>query len=185
MLFISLPISAQDKSPAMLETLPIFNFGADSPQVRVVNDGVMGGRSQGRYQLSDGVLRFDGTLVTRGGGFTSLRIDGPHDLSGYVGIAMRVRGSGRDFQLEVSDRLAYRGRLLSRRASFATVEQWQWVHIPFERLEASIIGQPVSAPMLDAGEVQRIGIFIADGIDGDFWLEVDQMTAYRIVDSTP
>ena len=39
----------------------------------VVNDGVMGGLSEGRVDADAGYLVFNGTLNTRGGGFASVR----------------------------------------------------------------------------------------------------------------
>lgn len=39
----------------------------------VVNDGVMGGRSDGRVDADNGHLVFSGTLNTHGGGFASTR----------------------------------------------------------------------------------------------------------------
>jgi len=39
----------------------------------VVNDNVMGGRSQGAFEMEQGALRFAGRTNTNGGGFSSIR----------------------------------------------------------------------------------------------------------------
>ena len=84
--------------------MTLFDFSdADAPRWRIMNDGVMGGLSKGYVSVEDGKLRFTGTLVTRGGGFTSTRAPKRLDLSAYDGIELRVRGGGRTFEVEVSD----------------------------------------------------------------------------------
>jgi hypothetical protein len=162
----------------------LFTFDTDTEaRWQVVNDGVMGGRSQGFVAIEDGTLRFTGTLVTRGGGFTSVRTDRSLDLEGYAGVELRVRGNGRTFEVEVADQVRFRGRPVSRRAPFATSEEWAIVRVPFRALRATIFGQPVTVPPLELPSVQRVGLYILDGQDGPFQLEVDWMRAYRSDDS--
>lgn len=147
---------------------------------QVVNDGVMGGRSRGFVTIEGGVLSFTGELVTRGGGFTSVRFDRAFDLEGYDGLELRVRGGGRTFEVDLSDGTRRWGRGVSRRAPFPTQEEWTAVRVPFEALRASIFGEPVDAPPVDLSKIRRISLFILDGIDGPFRLEVDSIRAYRI-----
>ena len=62
----------------------------------VVNDNVMGGRSDGGFDMDDGTLYFAGRTNTRGGGFSSIRTRGPRlDLSAFDGVRLRVKGDGR------------------------------------------------------------------------------------------
>lgn len=160
--------------------MTLFDFNtADEAAWQVVNDGVMGGRSQGYVEIKEGSLRFTGTLVTQGGGFTSVRADRSVDLVGYDGLELRVRGGGRTFEIEVDDDTRRRGRTISRRASFETQEEWAVVRVPFSALRTTVFGQPVSAPPIDLANVQRIGLYILDGKDGPFRLEVDAIRAYR------
>lgn len=144
----------------------------------IVNDGVMGGRSKGYREISNGVMRFDGTLVTRGGGFTSVRAGRQVDLSGFDGLEMRVRGNGRSFEVEINDGQRYGWRNISRRIPFETSEQWRVVRVPFSGLRSTVFGEPVNAPRIDLEAVEGFGFYILDGIDGAFWLEVDSVRAY-------
>lgn len=139
----------------------------------------MGGRSKGYVEIEDGRLRFTGTLVTEGGGFTSVRARRTVNLERYDGIELRVRGGGRTFEVEVDDNTRRRGRSVSRRAPFATSDEWTVVRVPFRELKTTIFGQPVRAPAIDLSNVTRIGLYILDGIDGPFRLEVDAIRAYR------
>lgn len=162
------------------DPMTLFDFDTpDEADWQVVNDGVMGGRSKGYVTIEEGVLRFTGTLVTQGGGFTSVRAARSADLEGYDGIELRVRGGGRTFEVEVGDGTRWRGRTVSRRAPFETQTAWQWVRVPFSALRTTVFGRPVSAPSIDLSNVERIGLYILDGQDGPFRLEVDAIRAYR------
>jgi hypothetical protein len=162
------------------DLLELFDFGSDEDvRWQVVNDGVMGGRSQGYVEIQEGALHFTGTLVTQGGGFTSVRASTALDLEGYDGLELRVRGGGRSFEVEVSDGARRWGRAVSRRASFRTTSEWTWVRVPFSELGASIFGQAVRVGPLDPAKVRSLGLYMADGKDGPFRLEVDAIRAYR------
>jgi hypothetical protein len=167
---------------ASSDAMMLFDFeDANEAAWTVVNDGVMGGNSEGYVRrTADGTLRFTGTLVTEGGGFTSARTEEAVDLSGYDGLALRVRGGGRSFQVDVRDGTQVRGMPLSRRASFPTSADWQTVRVPFSALGKSVRGRAVpGAPPLEPSAVQGLALFMADGQNGAFRLEVDAIRAYR------
>jgi NADH dehydrogenase [ubiquinone] 1 alpha subcomplex assembly factor 1 len=162
------------------EPMTLFNFdGADTAPWSIENDGVMGGRSQGFVEVADGTLVFAGEVVTEGGGFTSVRAASQADLSGYDGIELRVRGGGRTFELNVDDGTRSRGREVNRRAPVPTSDSWEAVRVPFASLDESAHGEPVRVGPLDLSAVRSIGIYIIDGNDGPFRLEVDWIRAYR------
>lgn len=180
-LLLLLGAGAPQLSTAREASMPgtLFTFDrADEADWIVVNDGVMGGRSQGAVAVADGTLRFTGTLVTQGGGFTSVRAARTVDLTGDAGIELRVRGSGRRFEVEVSDGLGSFGRSVSRRAPFPTSAEWTVVRIPFSALRSTIFGRPVNAPPIDLSRIRSIGLYILDGQDGPFRLEVDYIRTY-------
>lgn len=162
------------------DSVTLFTFeGTDRAQWDVENDGVMGGRSQGFARVTEGTLMFTGEVVTEGGGFTSVRAASQADLSGYDGIELRVRGGGRTFELDVDDGTRSRGREVSRRGPVPTTGSWETVRVPFDTLEESAYGEPVSPGPLDLSAIKSIGIYIIDGKDGPFRLEVDWIRAYR------
>jgi hypothetical protein len=160
-------------------TVDVFTFdSADETDWVVVNDGVMGGRSAGFVAVEEGTLRFTGTLVTQGGGFTSVRARRGINLSGQVGLELRVRGSGRQFEVELDDGLRAYGRQVSRRAPFPSSAEWTTIRVPFSALRSTIFGRAVDAPPADLASVRGVGIYMADGQDGPFRLEVDYIRAY-------
>lgn len=161
-------------------TKMLFDFeDAGKARWRVESDRVMGGRSTGSAEVTEGTLVFDGEVVTEGGGFSSVRARRQVDLSGYDGIELRVRGGGRTFELNVSDGTESRGREVNRRGPFPTTDSWETVRVPFGSLEETAHGEPVSVAPLDLSAVTSIGIYIIDGKDGPFRLEVDWIRAYR------
>jgi len=161
----------------------LFSFDqADEAEWIVVNDGVMGGGSSGFVTVEDGSLRFTGTLVTRGGGFTSVRARRVVDLTGQAGLELRVRGSGRTFEVEVGDGLRSNRGSVSRRAPFTTSAEWTLVRVPFSTLRSTTFGQAVNAPSIDLSRIQSVGLYIADGQDGPFRLEVDFIRTYAAAD---
>ena len=170
------PVAPQSSPDPMM----LFDFeGPDAAPWSVENDGVMGGRSQGFVEIADGTLTFTGEVVTEGGGFSSVRAPRRVDLSGYDGIALRVRGGGRTFALDVDDGTRDRGREVTRRGPVPTSDAWETVRVPFASLEESAHGQPVRVDPLDRAAIESIGVYIIDGKDGPFRLEVDWIRAYR------
>lgn len=164
----------------MRRSTTLFTFDRpDEAEWIVVNDGVMGGRSSGFVAVAGGTLRFTGTLVTRGGGFTSIRARRDADLSGESGLELRVRGNGRPFEIELDDGLRRFGRTVSRRMPVATTPEWAVVRTPFSALRSSIFGQPVNAPPIDLARIRSVGLYMLDGRDGPFGVEVDYIRSYR------
>jgi hypothetical protein len=154
----------------------------DSSGWFVVNDGVMGGRSDGGGFIDDSILRFEGTVVTAGGGFTSarLQLDGD-ELTGSNRIEMRVRPDGRTYGVTLDDDAQFRGRFVSHRADFdigpVDDEGWAIASVEYDQLVPSVFGLLVDAPQFDPATAREFGIIIADGIDGDFVIDIDWIDA--------
>ncbi len=174
------PVSAPT-TPTWPAPVTLFSFdSADEAEWEVINDGVMGGRSAGFVAVEDGTLRFTGTLVTQDGGFTSVRVRRDFDLTGHTGLELRVRGSGRQFEVEVDDGLRVYRRDVSRRAAFPTTAEWTMVRVPFSALRSTAHGEPVNVPEINLARVKGVGLYMADGQDGAFRLEVDMVRTYGV-----
>jgi len=159
------------------------DFAGDDGDWVIVNDGVMGGRSNGVVEFADSTMRFTGTVVTQGGGFTSVRyqLNGT-ELAGTQRIEMRVRSDRRTYGLTFEDASQLGGRFVSHRADLATdgppdADGWQIVTMAYDELRPSIFGQPVDASSFDPDQAREIGIIIDDGTDGDFAIDVDWIDA--------
>lgn len=191
LLLTAIPMSAQSKtdapdpSPASM-LLTDFAGGGVGMQWYTQHDTVMGGRSNGTFEVEDGVLKFTGYLNTNGGGFTSIRTRRQAmDLGDFVGIRLRVRGDGRTYsvRLEQDERTRFRSNY---RSEFATRkiegEGWQDVFLPFDSFLPTWRGRKLDRPNIDPAKINLIGVTLADKKDGDFAIELGEMRAYGAFD---
>jgi monofunctional biosynthetic peptidoglycan transglycosylase len=156
-------------------TLFSFENPRNVKQWQVVNDGVMGGRSEGRFKITgDEKMHFFGNLsLENNGGFASVR-SRPTVLKLKTGDALiaRVRGDGRkyNFNLYVPRRMT----AFSYRANFQTKkDKWIEVELPVEKFVATWFGRVLKNQPLDPNEVSSLGILLGDKKTGPFKLEVE------------
>lgn len=173
---LSLPATAASPPEPPVRTLIEFNGSASEPRWVAVNDGVMGGRSQGGPALVEGQLQFRGELsLANNGGFSSVRTVGQvFDFSGATAVVLRVRGDGRPYQLRLSGAERYRGIAVSYGGEFGTkAGQWVEVRVPLASLEPTVRGMRLEGPPIALADVREIGLLIADKREGAFALDVD------------
>lgn len=170
-----------------------FSDSAEAERWGVVNDGVMGGKSEGAMAVREGAMRFAGVIRTDGGGFSSVRRGlAPGALAGAEAVRLRVRGDARGYRVSFRDdtRTRWGGRVMfaaplnleedpqesgprkSPDADAAEAAPWQEVVVRFEDLSASFHGRPMNVAPFDPGQAREIGLILSDGIDGPFELEV-------------
>ncbi len=126
---------------------PVLDFvGPDIAQKwQAVNDGVMGGVSDGRFRVTEEkTLEFFGTLsLENNGGFASVRTK-PTDLDIKAGdtLVVRVKGDGREYVFNIytkSRRMAF-----SYRAPLPTTkDEWTEVKVPLEDFIPTAFGRQV------------------------------------------
>jgi len=164
--------------------IPLFALaspGADAAW-QAVNDGVMGGKSDGRFRITERqTLEFYGTLsLENNGGFASVRSP-PRALGLQTGdtVVARVRGDGREYQLNLYT--AERMMAFSYRAPVQTRSgEWIEVRIPLDRFEATSFGRLLrGAGPVDPGSVTSIGFLLAEKTPGPFALEVAWIKVLR------
>jgi len=142
---------------------------------QVVNDGVMGGLSQGARFAEEDYMVFRGVINTNGGGFSSIRTRmKPGQLSGAEGIRLRIRSDGRDYKMTFRTSERWRGRSVSYQAPIpdTPAREWADVLVPFNALETTVFGRRVRVDPFDKSDVRELGIILADGRDGPFRLDV-------------
>lgn len=147
------------------------------PDWFIVNDGVMGGRSEAGGQLEGSVLVWTGTIQTAGGGFSSIRGPVGADLDGATSLRLRIRTDGRRYEFLASDSATDRQRITYYTPVLASGGGWETVEVSLTEMEARIFGTPVLATPFVPGDATQIGIILADGVDGDFTFEIDWIDA--------
>jgi len=171
-------------SMAQAPQVPLFAFASPDAATEwlSVNDGVMGGMSDGRFRITERqTLEFVGTLsLENNGGFASVR-SRPRTLGLQTGdvIVARVRGDGRAYQLNLYT--SARTRAFSYRAQVQTRSNaWTEVAVPLDRFEATSFGQVLQgAAPIDPRSITSIGFLLAEKTPGPFVLEVAWIKAVR------
>jgi monofunctional biosynthetic peptidoglycan transglycosylase len=171
-------------SMAQVPQVPLFAF--ESPDAaagwQTVNDGVMGGVSDGRFRITQGqTLEFSGTLsLENNGGFASVR-SRPRTLGLQTGdtLVVRVRGDGREYQLNLY--ASGRRRAFSYRAPLQTRSgEWIEVAVALDRFEATSFGRVLRGEgPVDPRNVTSIGFLLAEKTPGPFLLEVAWVKVLR------
>ena len=163
-----------------MEPLPlIFDFTEEDIEGKwiVVNDNVMGGRSEGGYSFRKNRLIFSGNTNTNGGGFSSIRTNPTNFYLGdRTGLHIRFKGDGRTYKLGVR----IEGKSVSYRSNFTSGNGWQEVRVPFDEMEVSWRGRPLSKeehPLIKS-KIRSIEFMIYDKQDGPFKLQVDWIKSY-------
>ena len=157
----------------------LFDFSNDDPKQNwiVVNDNVMGGRSDGGFSFKKKRLIFSGNTNTNGGGFSSIRTKpSDFDLGDKTGLHIRYKGDGRTYKLGVR----LEGKSVSYRSNFTSGNGWQEVKIPFDEMDVSWRGRPLSKeehPLIKS-KIRSIEFMIYDKQDGPFKLQVDWVKSY-------
>jgi NADH dehydrogenase [ubiquinone] 1 alpha subcomplex assembly factor 1 len=157
--------------------------GKDGMDWQVVNDGVMGGLSEGKLTLNpSGTMKFSGMLsLENNGGFSTFRSgDLKLDLSGDLGLLLRVKGDGRTYQARLATDALFRGMEVSFAAEFATKKgEWFEVKVPFASFKGTFRGLDLPKEKLDPAKVSRVSILLGDKKQGPFELEIDSIQTYR------
>ena len=151
-------------------------------QMNVVNDGVMGGLSQGIIEMTQNdSLLFKGNIsLQNNGGFSSFRIAGKQwDLSAWKGVEILVKGDGRAYGLRAITDEEYLRSSVSFTADFQTVkDQWVKLQIPFSAMKASWRGRKLKRDF-DPAQIRGLGIILADKQAGKFALEIKSISAWK------
>ena len=146
----------------------------------VVNDNVMGGRSEGGFEAQQGTLNFTGRTNTNGGGFSSIRTKTLQlDLSNYAGIQLHVKGDGRRYTWQLTTPERWGGQQVSYWADFETSNgSWIVVNIPFLSFVPKYRGRQLDGPALNPRQITGMGLMIYDKQDGPFELQLAAVAAY-------
>jgi uncharacterized surface protein with fasciclin (FAS1) repeats len=167
----SMGIAAEPTSKPVAD----FSDAAAAKKWLSVNDDVMGGVSEGGLRITDDkTLEFAGRIsLENQGGFASIRTRSEDlGLDGYDTIALRVKGDGRTYYLDLRTSTLFAAA--SYRAALKTQKDtWQEVRFPLKDFEYAAFGKRIAtADLLRASKVQSVGFTLADKQAGPFRLEV-------------
>ena len=149
---------------------------------QAVNDGVMGGVSDGRFKITpDNTMEFSGRLsLENNGGFASVRTK-PTELEIKHGdtLIVRVKGDGREYVLNIYTK--------SRRMAFAyraplptTKDEWTEVAVPLNDFLPTAFGRQIQGMgPVEPSQINGIGFMLSDKKPGPFRLEIESVGVLR------
>lgn len=173
-LLLVFTLSSQLMAEDIERVLFSFEKADAAEQWQCVNDGVMGGRSEGRVKFVDSKqMEFYGNLsLANNGGFASVRssrID--LGLADGDSLVARVSGDGRKYSFNLYT--PNRRTAFSYRADFQTKNnEWIEVRIPLDKFVATSFGRVLPDLKLEPATVNGLGILLGDQKEGPFKLEV-------------
>lgn len=158
--------------------IPKIDFGKqkDGRNWQVVNDGVMGGLSQGNAELTDNSILFKGKVsLDNNGGFSSLRSNfSRKKLSSYEQVKIRYRSEGISLAMTLSVSRAW--YVPNYKTSLSSTDgEWKTLTLNLKDFRKHYIGRPMNETLNSnaLSEVIRLGFITDEKKYGDFEFELD------------
>ena len=160
-----------------LNTMVLFDFKSteDIKQLRVVNDGVMGGKSQATFVVTaEGTGLFKGKIsLENNGGFSSLRYNMETvQTKNYQKLAVRLKGDGKNYQLRIREN---QSDYFSYIATFATTGEWETIEVPLADMYPSFRGRKLDRPNYNGTSMVELTFLIANNKAESFVLEIEHI----------
>ena len=161
----------------MMHAQVIFDFDkkADLSNWMVVNDVVMGGRSDSSFGFDpDGNGLFSGEVsLENNGGFASVRYRFPKmQVKDYTKIRIRCKGDGKRYQFRVKDDSDHNYTYIQH---FETSGEWETIEIQLNSLYPNFRGRKLDMPNFQGEYIEEIGILIANKTAEGFELRIDKI----------
>jgi len=156
-------------------TLYDFSTNSDLSNWTVVNDVVMGGRSEADFSVnSDGHAVFHGEVsLENNGGFSSVRHRfAQKKAEDYDTMVIRLKGDGKRYQFRVKTASSDRHSYIYH---FQTTGDWQIIEIPFTEMYPGFRGNKLDMPNYPGKEMEEIAFLIANNKAEAFNLELDKI----------
>ena len=145
---------------------------------KIVNDSVMGGRSDATLKLKNNLYGvFNGYLsLQNNGGFCSIRAYYPPDLTDVKSITIRIKGDGRQYSFRVRGNTS---NWASYTHTFNTVKnKWIEKELMIKDFYPLYRGYYLNdMPLLSEMVIKEIGFMLSDKQTGPFELEIDWIRA--------
>ncbi len=157
----------------------IFDFDTktDAQKWQIVDDVVMGGRSNGNFKInSEGHGEFYGYIsLKNNGGFSSVRYNcNTINTEKYSSFSIKVKGDGKAYQFRVKDNSNNR---YSYTYTFKTSGDWETIEIPFNQMQSTFRGYKLDLPNFDGTEIEEIVFLITNKKEETFNLQIDKISA--------
>ncbi len=157
--------------------MTVFNFDSksDISNWRIVDDVVMGGRSNGNFKTNDAGngLFYGAVSLENNGGFSMVQyLFETQKISGYSKVCIKLKGDGKSYQFRIkkSNEDYY-----SYVTSFETSKDWETIEIPFNTMYPAFRGRKLDAPNYAGEHMEMIAFLIGNKKAESFNLEIDSI----------
>lgn len=150
-----------------------FNVNANIKNWRIIDDVVMGGRSNGNFKINkSGHGEFSGTIsLKNNGGFSSLRYRfNRKDIQKHQYVTLRVKGDGNKYQFRIKDNA---NNYYSFIANFETAKDWQNIKVPLSEMYPVFRGRKLNMDNFSSNKIEEIAFLIGNKKEQNFKLEID------------
>lgn len=157
----------------MSSTIILYQFDKNSPtrDWRVVDDGVMGGRSSGNFYVNEsGNGVFEGFVsLENNGGFSSVRYREVFQIQDQSTIRIQLKGDGNKYQFRVKANSYDRHSYI---AEFTTSGEWETIEIELTTMYPAFRGRSLSIPNFDKDQIEELAFLIGNKKEQKFHLEI-------------
>jgi hypothetical protein len=160
-------------------TLFDFSETSDISGWEIVDDVVMGGRSNGAFYLSpEGNGVFSGKVsLENNGGFSSVRYDinglNPGEFDTFL---LKVKGDGKRYQFRVKSGKYDRQSYISY---FETNGEWQEILLPMKDMYPTFRGMRLNMENYPGKKLDQVSFLIGNNRHETFRLEIDEISVIK------
>lgn len=138
----------------------------------IVNDDVMGGRSESSFAILDATAVFSGKVsLENNGGFamvkhpTRTRINADQKQ-----LHLRVKGDGKAYQIRLKSE---QGQYYSYQQSFETSGEWEDIYLNLSECTPSFRDRALDLPPFNSNQITEFAILIGNKVEENFRLEIE------------
>ena len=154
-------------------TLFDFNTKSDITDWVVVDDVVMGGRSNGNFRINiEGHGEYSGIVsLENNGGFSSLRYRfDAKNVKGYSKALLTLKGDGKSFQFRTKSTVEHRHSYIYK---FKTSGKWETIEISLKGMYPTFRGTTLNIPNYPVETLGQIAFLIGNKKGENFELQID------------
>jgi len=151
----------------------LYQFDKNSPSSdwQIVDDVVMGGRSNGEFHFNDkGNGVFEGRVsLENNGGFSSIRHRENFEVQSRKNIRIHLKGDGSNYQFRVKANSSDRHSYISK---FPTSGEWEFIEINLSDMYPAFRGQKLNITNFDKNQIVELAFLIGNKKAQEFKLEI-------------
>ncbi len=161
----------------LVKPMVLFDFDtkSDISNWKILDDVVMGGRSNGSFKLNaNGHGVFSGAVsLENNGGFSSLRYRFTEKkVKGYTKAVLTIKGDGKSYQFRTKSSAYDRHSYI---AKFTTSGKWETIEIKLSDMYPAFRGYSLDIPNYPAETLEEIAFLIGNKKAESFELQIDSV----------